>query len=102
MFAAILALVAVFLVSLLGCLDAKSIAKGGGINVGTGEVFQCTDDATSLELCWNIGEASLVDELAAMGGTWACVPTARHAGPCIYQCPPPPSGCNAENGCFCP
>ena len=72
-----------------------------------GTVFQCYDQTPNTddvqEWCWRDGDAGAIEaELGRqMGVEYACVPTQRTVATCLYQCPAPPHGCNALNGCLC-
>lgn len=92
---------------LAGC-GLQDIGAGAGFNVGglTGEVFACEadvgDQRMSFEFCWQDGNAEALEQsLDRLWGNSACIPTQRHLGPCIYQCPST-TGCNALSGCWCP
>lgn len=82
------------------------VLAGCGIEDGTtaswipvvDQVYECSTDGTTVEVCWAGSEARLVEGL----GVDECHPTPRHLGWCLYECPPPESGCNAFNSCWCP
>jgi hypothetical protein len=62
------------------------------------QVYECSVGDTTIEVCWSGDE----DTLVAGTGADECHPTPRHLGWCLHSCPPPESGCNAFNGCYCP
>ncbi len=73
-------------------------------------VYECqVEDAANghaivnLELCFDDSADELERQLwNRYGGFAICGPTQRHLGPCLHDCPPPESNCNASGGCFCP
>lgn len=98
---------AVAFVALVGC-GVQNIGGGAGLDLtfipGVGQVFSCdVSDGTQLELCYDGEAGELAQQIVAAG--WSdkatCGPTQRHAGPCLYSCPPPAHGCNAFQGCAC-
>jgi hypothetical protein len=83
---------------LAGCTDEIAHGTAGWVPIAD-QVYECAvGDGVTVEVCW-AGEGAT---LARGIGAEECHNTPRHIGWCLHSCPPPESGCNAFNGCWCP